>query len=206
MNTRKGKAKFKKSRSIFNSSCSYMVVMVRIVEKLHPDKYYEMQWHTQAGNITTNLKVNIDFTLPALSTTNVMTWKYHVGDSAKGRYYMILGRDLLTELVLNLKFYDRVIESDDRSFKGYTTPMVYLGMYEFKILNTGEITPEESFTNAYVDEVYDLEHVCTSTKLLRVILDAKYDKEDLRKFMETWCQHLIITQRNKLLKLLQIFN
>ena len=53
-----------------------------------------MQWHTQAGNITTNLKVKVDLTLPALSANNFMTWDYHVNDSANGRYYMILGRDL----------------------------------------------------------------------------------------------------------------
>ena len=31
-----------------------------------------MQWHTQAGNITTNIKVEIDFTLTELSATNFM--------------------------------------------------------------------------------------------------------------------------------------
>ena len=55
-----------------------------------------MQWHTQAGNITTNLKVKIDFALPTLSAINVVTWNYYVDDSAKGRYYMILGQDILT--------------------------------------------------------------------------------------------------------------
>ena len=58
------------------------------------------------------------------------------------------------------------------------------------------------FTNAYVEEVYDSEHVHTSTKRLRVILDSIYEKVDLDKVMETQCQHLTITQRNKLLKLL----
>ena len=57
-----------------------------------------------------------------------------------------------------------VIEYDDRPFKGYTAPMVDLGMYTFKDLNTGKITPEESFTNTYVEEVYESEHVCTATK------------------------------------------
>ena len=51
-----------------------------------------MQWYIQAGNITTNLKVELDFTLPEISNTNVATWKFHVDDSAKGRYDMILGR------------------------------------------------------------------------------------------------------------------
>ena len=40
---------------------------------------------------------------------NAVERKCHVDDSAKGRYDMILGRDLLTELVLNLKLSDNVI-------------------------------------------------------------------------------------------------
>ena len=53
--------------------------------------------------------------------------------------------------------------------------MVDLGAYELKILNTGEITPAESFTNAYADELDEWEHVRTATKQLRVILYAKYE-------------------------------
>ena len=70
--------------------------MGRLVEKLHPEKYAVMQWHMQAGNITTNHKVNEYFTLTSLSARNAMTWKYHVDDYAKGRYDMILVKDLLT--------------------------------------------------------------------------------------------------------------
>ena len=40
---------------------------------------------------------------------------------------------------------------------------------------------------------------------MRVILDAKYEKSDLHKVMETQCQHLTVTQRNDLMKLLQKF-
>ena len=45
----------------------------------------------------------------------------------------------------------------------------------------------------------------TATKGLCVILDAKYEKSHLHKVMETQCQHLTMTQRNKFLKLLQNF-
>ena len=85
-------------------------------------------------------------------------------DSAKVRYYMVLGRDVFKELGLPLKFSDHVIEVDNGSFTGSTSPMVDLGTSEFKDLNTGEITPEESFTNSYIEEVYESEHVCTATK------------------------------------------
>ena len=55
---------------------------------------------------------------------------------------------------------------------GPTTPMVDLGTNILKGLNTGGITPEEPFNNAYVEELYESEHVCTATKQLRVMLDA----------------------------------
>ena len=95
MNNRKGKEKFKNYHILLDSGCSSTIVMGRLVEKLRPEKDSLIQWITQAGNITTNFKVKIYFTLPALSATNVVTWDYHVDDFAKGRYYMILGQDIL---------------------------------------------------------------------------------------------------------------
>ena len=103
MNTRKGRAKFKCFRIRLERGCIYTILMGRLVEKICPGKIYPMQWNTQARNITTNLKVNIDLTLPALSATDVVTWNCHVDDSAKGGYDMILGGYILTELGLNLK-------------------------------------------------------------------------------------------------------
>ena len=64
--------------------------MGRIVEKLYPEKDAVMQWQTHAGNITTNHKVKVDFTLPALRAMNAVTWKFHVDESAKGMYDIIL--------------------------------------------------------------------------------------------------------------------
>ena len=96
MNTRKGRVRFKNYRILLDSVCSYTIVTRRLVQKLRPRKDDVMQWQTQAGNITTNIKVNVDFTLPALSVNNVVRWNCHVDDSAKGRHDIILGRDLLT--------------------------------------------------------------------------------------------------------------
>ena len=42
-----------------------------------------MQWHTQEGNITTNMKVKIYLTLPELIPMKIVTWKCHGDDSAK---------------------------------------------------------------------------------------------------------------------------
>ena len=53
--------------------------------------------------------------------------------------------------------------------------------------------------------MYESEQVHTSTKQLREILDYKYEKLDLNKVMKNKSQHLIKTQHNEWLKLLQKF-
>ena len=70
-----------------------------------------IQWHMQAGKITTNIRVKIYITLPELSAEKIMAWYCHVNDSSKGRYYMILCRDLLIALGLNVKWSDQVTEA-----------------------------------------------------------------------------------------------
>ena len=84
-----------KLKEVKQSSITYTFYsIVDVVPRVRVEKYSVMQWQTQDINITTNIKVKVDFTLPALSLTNVVTWKCHMDDSAKGRYDMILGRDL----------------------------------------------------------------------------------------------------------------
>ena len=57
--------------------------------------------------------------------------------------------------------------------------MVDIGTYEFKYLNTGEITPKEVFMNYYAEEMHELEQFLTSTERLSFILYAKYEEADL---------------------------
>ena len=83
--------------------------------------------------------------------------------------------------------------------------MVDLGTYIFKDLDTEQITPEEYFTNAHVKEVYESDHVRTTTRWLCIILNSEYEKSDLLKVMENQCQHLTMTQRNEYIKLIQKF-
>ena len=61
-----------------------------------------MQWHMQSGSITTNIKVKIDFNLPELIVTKIVTWNFYVDDSNNGIYDIILGRYLLRVSVLNI--------------------------------------------------------------------------------------------------------
>ena len=63
MNARTGKTKFKNFRDLLYSGCSSTIAMGRLIQKLNSEEDDLMQWHTQAGRITANLKVKIDFTL-----------------------------------------------------------------------------------------------------------------------------------------------
>ena len=67
--------------------------------------------------------------------------------------------------------------------------MFDLGTYELKYLNGGKVTPEESFMNVYVEEKFESEQVRTYTKLLRTILDTKYERKDLNEVMKNQCRH-----------------
>ena len=96
MNTRKGKEKFKNFWILSEIGCSSTIVMVIIVVKLHTEKDDMMQCHTQDGNITTNIEVKVDFILPKHIATDIVTWNYHVDESTKGRYDIILGIYLST--------------------------------------------------------------------------------------------------------------
>ena len=57
-------------------------------------------------------------------------------------------------------------------------------------MNYSSITPEEYFTNTYIEEVYESEQVLTSTELLQTILYAKYKNSDLNIAMKNKCHHL----------------
>ena len=89
-------------------------------------------WETQAGNFTTSTKVNVEFCLPEFGATKIVTWKCHISKSTNSRYDMILGRDLLTNLGLDLKFSENIILGGDGPFKGCSTPMVDASTYYFK--------------------------------------------------------------------------
>ena len=67
---------------------------------------------------------------------------------------MILGRDTLKALVLNIKLSYHVIKGDDGPFKSYTEPMVDLVTYEFKYLNKRKIIPEKLFMNNNTEDVH----------------------------------------------------
>ena len=55
-------------------------------------------------------KVSINFYLPDLNASKIMTWTFHMGDSTESRFNMFPGIYLLNIFGLNIKLFKKIIE------------------------------------------------------------------------------------------------
>ena len=62
-----------------------MILIRIIITKINPKEDDVMQWHTQAGNVTINFKIEMCFTPPELSVANIVKWNSAVDESANSR-------------------------------------------------------------------------------------------------------------------------
>ena len=88
--------------------------------------------------------MDVDIFLLQFSATKIVTWKLYVDKSTNGRYDMIPGRDLLTALVLDIKFSGKSIPGREWPYKGCSAPMVDVSNYNFNIITAKTVQPEES--------------------------------------------------------------
>ena len=68
-----------------------------------------------------------------------------MNDSSKGRYDIILCKYISTALGIDIKLSENFSKANDGPLKGSSAPMIDLGTYEIKYLNTDKSTPEELF-------------------------------------------------------------
>jgi len=109
----------------------------------------------------TSQKVKAQFTVPELHDDRLIEWHMHVTKSL-GPYDVIIGRDILKFLKINLRFSDEIIEWD-----GAAMP--------FK---DEDASTKEAHCAADSDPVEDAAH------RVKRILDAKCDKADVEKICE----------------------
>ena len=130
MNTRSGREEFKNFWIILDSGSSSTIVTGKLTSKLKTKETAENTWETQSETFTASNKVNINFCLPDFSATNIVTWKFHIDESTNSRYYIILGRYLLTALVLDLKFSGNVIIGREGPYEGWLAHIIDVSKYD----------------------------------------------------------------------------
>ena len=96
---------------------------------------------------------------------------------------MILGRDLLISLGLDLKFSENIIIGGEGPYEGCFKPMVDVINYDFTSMKDKTVKPEESFINTYVDEKFESDSATSSMRRMRIIIYAKCEKSNLNKVM-----------------------
>ena len=163
MNTCSGKSRFRKIQILLYSSRRSIIVMNNLISKLKCKDSTTTKWRTQAGNFTTNKMATVDFCLPKFSATKTVTWKCHVDESTEIRYNIILGRDILTALGLDLKSPKHVIIGGDGPYEGCLEPIADITDYGFKPSTDKSIMTEESFIIIYVNECFKSEITVSST-------------------------------------------
>ena len=180
-NTRLGKARPVTIRALLDSGASSTLISEKYTKKLRMKSLNSPKttWTTPSGEMTTTSTVKAQFMLPELHANRMIEWKIHVTKDM-GAHDMIIGRDILEDLGIDIMFSDRTIvwDGNDMPFKDIDS------------------TVEESF---HIDEPDAVEE---STNRIRKIIDNDYDVADLHEVarMQT---HLSKDEQDQLEQLLR---
>ena len=183
-NTRRGKAKPVTIRALLDSGGSETVISEELTKKLKVRKLQGSTtvWTTPNGKFKTNQKVKCQFTIPELQDNKMIEWNAHVTKSL-GAYNMIIGRDMLNFLGIDIKFSNQTIEWDNHSmpFKQH------------------DANPIEHY------HIEDSDGLQSDLERIKGILDAKYEPADLEQVCSAQSQ-LHTEQQQKLLSLLEKYS
>ena len=180
-NTRMGKAKPVTIKALLDSGGSGTLVTEKYAKKLRCKKLQATKktvWTTPAGAMSTTRKCQAQFTIPELHDNRLISWDVHVTKSL-GAYDMIIGRDILSDLGINIRFSDMMIEWD-----GAEIP-----------LRDSDLGPEQTY---YVNDSPCVEQ---ASQRIKDILDAKYEPADLEAVSRE-ATHLNSDEQQKLQDLL----
>ena len=166
---------------MFDSGASETIIKSELIKNLKSQKTSSQQWNTAAGKVSTNKIAKLMFNLPEFYETKIVQCWAHVFEN-NINYDMIIGRDLMTELGININFANQTITWMDAEVP-MRNPQITIN--EFFIQETGIV--EDAMTR------------------VNKILDAKYEPANLKQIVKD-CIHLTNKQQEKLLQVLENIN
>mgnify|MGYP005753024869 CR=1 FL=1 len=182
MNSRStGKPKPITIKALLDSGASGTIMDPKIATKLKKQpSTVPTVWTTPSGAMSTNEESRVQFTIPELHEDRMIQWTSHIASQSIANYDMIIGRDLLRSLAIDIKFSNETVEWD-----GAYIPMK--GM------------------NASIETDYHIEDsfvIDSAASRIKTILDAKYVKANLEEIVNGYT-HLTKDERKLLLILLK---
>lgn len=177
--SRNGKSKPLLVRALLNSGGSRSLITSEYAQRLRCKPSREkVQWSTPAGIMNTSVQCKALFSIPELHDNRHVTFEVHVTPTL-GNYDMILGRDFLRDMKINLKFDDETIQWDHVSILFKDIDGTILDSYHVQEPNL----------------------IATETQRLQSILDAKYEPANLNEIVEE-AKHLNTEEQQMLFDLL----
>lgn len=174
-------------RVLFDSGCSATLINRSVLKNWKKTKGKTIKWSTKAGKFKTDRVCDIEFTLPAFHENRNISCTAYVDESPQSNvhYDMIIGRDLMHSLGINLLFDTAQITWDNASI--YMQPPSRL---------------QENWVDELENEIlFAHDPDTTDAERIQQIIDAKYCPADLEKIVEE-CTHLSKEEQKQLLKLL----
>ena len=161
MNLTRGKPKPQNIRILLDSGSSATVMCQWLVKRLKVRKTVETQWKTMAGTVSTAGTAKVELSLPEFYEDKLLEWKVHLTPKL-GNYDMIIGRDLLTELGIDIHFSTHTC-----TWGNSTIPMR---------------KPDVEMRQSYLVE--DSGPVKPATNRLKKLLDAKYEAANIPELVQ----------------------
>ena len=180
----------KRIKILFDSGSAATLISHSKIKSLPKQRDKTTNWTTKAGEFKTKYKCNLQFTLPALHEHWKNTWSYYVDEttSSSCKYDMIIGRDLMQEIGINLLFSTAEIVWDNAS----------IAMQPIEKLEKDSVKDLEQ------DLMLVHDPVTTDAERIQRIIDNKYCPADLSEVVNK-CQNIDEKQKGQMHKLLTKF-
>ena len=147
---------------LLDSDSSSSIIHSKHVKELQTRKTEPVNWTTKAGSFATTRQCVVSLKLPALHADKVITWNYYVDEQQSTHYDIILGRDVLTEVGIDLLFSERKI-----TWEGSSIPMGDPSLFKHKTIKQLEL---ETFQQDQVEEDF-----------IQQMTEEKYSPADLKR-------------------------
>ena len=167
---------------LLDSGSSGSIIAKRHVKHLNCVNTGNQQWTTKAGSFKTSRKALVSFVLSELQADKVITWEFHVDEEQTTHYDLLIGRDLLNEVGIDLLFSSKSI-----SWEGHTTAMK--DPLEFKE-KTLDFLTHKCFAQDQVEEDF-----------IQRMTEQKYSPANLQEEVSK-CLNLTADEQDQLLQLL----
>ena len=167
---------------LLDSGSSGCIVAKRFVRKLTCVKTGKQQWSTKAGSFQTKRKAIVSFRLPELHPDKTLSWEFHVDEQQLTHYDLLIGRDLLNEVGIDLLFSSKQI-----CWEGATTSMRDPTTFRDQPV---EQLVKQTLAQDQIEEDF-----------IQRMTEQKYSPANLKEEAEK-CSNLTKTEKDQLLQLL----